>query len=82
MKMKHPKIYLFPGDPDDPAEGFYIPEGYNEPNGGWAPIPLPAEYPSVAVNLARHLKNTSGDMEKLVTSLEETIVHELSHWAQ
>ena len=79
--MKHPKIYLFPGDPNSPAHGFYIPEGYNVPNGGWAPIPLPAKCPSIAVNLAHHLKDADGGVEKLIAGLVDTLVHELSHWA-
>ena len=78
--MKHPKIYLFLGDPNDPAHGFYIPEGYNITNGGWAPITLPAECPSIAINLALHLKRSGGEIGRLIRGLVDTLVHELSHW--
>ena len=78
--MKHPKIYLFPGDPDDPAEGFYIPEGYNINIESWAPIPLPTAEPSIAINLALQLKQSGREIERLVRGLVEALVHELSHW--
>ncbi len=80
--MKHPKIYLFSGDPNDPADGFYIPEGYNINVESWAPIPLPAVEPSIAINLALQLKRSGGEAGRLVRGLVDALIHELSHWGE
>ena len=76
--MKHPKIYLFDGDPKDEVLGFYLIEGYNIENEWCSEIPLPVNGPTIAINLARHMKMYG---ESLIEELVDTIVHELSHWA-